>query len=135
MQSEMTKTHVWFALNSMQRQFLPDFDGLHQNCPRCGVFKISGTALAILGQALGKEKRTKLSGYVADQNRSGAIPMITSDLVNIISARPLPSVAERAQRLLLEARRGQTRLGESFNMTGPRFMSATYSQDGQESSF
>ena len=128
----MTKTHAWFARNSRQSQSLPDFDGLHQNCPRCGEFKISGTALAILGQGLGKEKRAKLSGYVADQNRAGAVPMITSDLLKIIVSRPLPGVAERAHRLLLEAGRGQSRLGEPFNITGPRFISATYSQDGQD---
>ena len=85
-----------------------DFDGIAQTCPRCGEFKVSGTALAILGQGLGQEKRAKLSGWVSDQNRAGAVPMITSDLIKNIVARPLPGVAERANRLLLEAGRGRT---------------------------
>src|SRR3989344_800966 len=80
----------------------PDFDGIHQNCPRCGEFKVSGTALASLGQGMGKEKRAMLSGWVLGQNRAGAIPMITANILEKILARPLPSVAERATNVLLE---------------------------------
>jgi len=49
----------------------PNFDGIHQVCPRCGEFKISGTVLAILGSNLEIENRAKLSGWVLEQNRSG----------------------------------------------------------------
>ncbi len=112
-----------------------DFDGIAQACPRCGEFKIVGTVLAILGHGLGTKKRAKLSGWVADQNRVGAVPVITSDIIRNIVARPLPSVAERAQRLLIEAGRGQTLLGEGFNIFKPRFIAATYSQDVNEVGF
>ncbi len=33
----------------------PGFDGVHQNCSRCGEFKILDTALAIMHGGLGDE--------------------------------------------------------------------------------
>lgn len=107
----------------------PNFDGIHQKCPRCGEFKVSGTALAVLGQGFDKAKRAKLSGWILEQNRVEAIPMITTSNLEKILLRPLPSVAERATNLLLEAERGLTNLGDRFNIKDPRFMAATYSAE------
>lgn len=45
---------------------------------------------------------------------------------------PLPSTAERAERLLLEALHGQKRLNASINLDDPRFIAATYSWDQSE---
>lgn len=104
-----------------------DLNEIHQNCPRCGEFRVSGTALSIISTPLGEEKRAKLSGWVLEQNQSGSIPMITSDNVKKIIDRPLPSVAERATKLLLEAERGLNNLGDRFNIGDPRFLAATYS--------
>ena len=117
------------------------FDGIHQRCARCGEFKLSGTAgtllkqVGLLGQRFGPEVRAKVSGWVRDQNRDDTVPMITSDVLQQVSARPLPAVGERAERLLLEALRGQNRLGESFNIKDLRFVAATYSQDANEVGF
>lgn len=108
------------------------FDGIHQKCPRCGEFKIAGSALPALGKGLGKEKRAKLSGWILEQNRAGAIPMLTTNNLEKILLRPLPSVAERATNLLLEAERGLTNLGERFDMKDPRFIAATYSTSQQD---
>ena len=122
--------------NDQQADNLPsDFDGFHQNCPRCGEFKISGTALTRLSQGIGKEKRAKLSGWVLEQNRAGALPMLTTTNLENILSRPLPSVAERATNLLLEAERGLTHLGERFNISEPRFLASTYSYDYKETLF
>lgn len=110
----------------------PGFDGIHQICPRCGEFKASGTALTSLAHGMGKEKRAKLSGWVLEQNRAGAVPMLTTANLDNIISRPLPSVAERATKLLLEAERGLTHLGERFNIKDPRFLAATYSDDHQD---
>jgi hypothetical protein len=106
-----------------------DFDGVHQICPRCGEFKVTGSALVDLGQGLGNEKRAKLSGWVLAQNRAGDIPMITTNNLSNILARPLPSVGERATNLLLEAARGLENLGDHFNIAAPRFLAATYSSN------
>ena len=43
-----------------------------------------------------------------------------------------PTISERSDRLLLEALKGQTRLGAPFNINEPRFIAATYSQDAHE---
>lgn len=113
-----------------QARTLPSsFDGVHQNCPRCGEFKISGTAGAVLLGEVGKKERAKLSGWVRDQNRVGSVPFITSDNLNSLLARSLPSVADRALGLLLEAERGLANLGDRFNLNDPRFLAATYSSD------
>jgi len=112
-----------------------NIDGVHQNCPRCGEFKLSRTANTIMRRGLGTEKRARLSGWVREQNRSGSIPMITSDNLNKILARPLPSLAERASALLIEAEYGLKNLGDRFNIYDPRFLAATYSSSQQDVDF
>lgn len=108
------------------------FDGIHQKCPRCGEFKLSGTACTLIRQGRGPEIRAKISGWVRDQNRIDTVPVITSTVLKEVSARPVPRVSERGNRLLLEALRGLRRLGDTFTITDPKFIAATYSQDGEE---
>lgn len=114
----------------------PTFDGIHQICPRCGEFKMSGTVRAMIEGRLDASTQAKLSGWIFDQNRDGMDPqMIKSDILERIKTRPLPTAAERADRLLLEALRGQKQLGDRFAPTDPRFVAATYSQSDQEVNF
>ena len=82
-----------------------------------------------------KSKRAKISGWVLDQNRSGATPLIHDDMLEQLLARALPTIRERADRLLLEALHEQRRLGEQFDIEEPRFIAATYSLDGREVHF
>ncbi|MDY6822337.1 MAG: hypothetical protein SWH68_00840 [Thermodesulfobacteriota bacterium] len=84
-----------------------NLDGIHQNCPRCGEFKISGTALSMMGKGLGAEHCAKLSGWVRNHNTLGSVPLLTSDSLKTILAAPIPSVMERATMLLVEAKNGQ----------------------------
>ena len=112
-----------------------NFDGVHQVCPRCGEFKLAGTAGSMLRTGVGQSFRAKVSGWVRDQNRDDTVPMITSDVLQSVSARALPTVAERGERLLLEALNGQERLGTGININEPRFVAATYSQDDSEVDF
>jgi hypothetical protein len=109
-----------------------DLDGVHQNCPRCGEFKLSRTASTIIRRGLGTDKRARLSGWVREQNRSGSLPTITTANLDKILARPIPSVAERATALLIEAEQGLINLGDRFNITDPRFLAATYSSNKQD---
>ena len=111
------------------------FDGIHQRCPRCGEFKLSGTACTLVRQGLGPEVRAKISGWVRDQNRDDTVPMITDTVIQQVSARLLPTVAERAERLLLEAVRGQARLVDTFTIIDPKLVAVTYSQDLDEVAF
>ena len=112
-----------------------DFDGVHQRCPRCGEFMLSGTAGTLLSGEIAPAIRAKVSGWVHDQNRDDTIPMITSNVLKQVSARTLPTVMERAERLLTEALRGQTRLGQTFHLDNARLEAATYSQDFDELEF
>ena len=112
-----------------------DFDGVHQRCPRCGEFMLSGTAGPLLREEIAPAIRAKVSGWVHDQNRDDTIPVITSNVLKQVSARTLPTVMERAERLLIEALRGQTRLGQTFHLDDPRLEAATYSQDSDELEF
>lgn len=100
-------------------------------CPRCGIFRLLRSASAFLPRQ-SKTDRAKISGWIFDRNKEGESPEITRDLLERVLARPLPTIAERADRLLLEAIRGQERLGDGFNLTDPGFIAATYSQDRQE---
>lgn len=108
------------------------FDGVHQDCLRCGEFKLSRTANSIMRQGLGKDRRALLSGWVRNQNRLGSIPMITSENLMKVLATPLPSVIERANALLEEAVLGLKGLGDTFNINEPRFLAATYSSTPQD---
>ena len=107
---------------------------IHQNCPRCGEFKLTIRTCAII-KKIAAEARVKISGWVSDQNRAGTVPTISVDVLERVSARSLPTFAERADRLLLEAVRGQKKLGDRLNITEPRFVAATYSQDVDEVHF
>lgn len=106
-----------------------NFDGVHQVCPRCGEFKLSGTAGSVLRRGIGPVKRALLSGWVRDQNNSGSVPIITTYVLDNVFQRPMPSVASRAFSLLTEAERGLGTLGEPFNVDHARFLAATYSAD------
>ncbi len=134
--SKDTETDPCVACADQQAETkAPDFDGIHQICPRCGEFKISGTALAVMSKGLGKDKRAKLSGWLLSQNRSGEVPMVTTSNLENILARPIPPLVERATYLLQEAEHGLTSLGDRFNINEPRFLAATYSTDSNDINF
>lgn len=120
-----------------QAESMPaSFDGIHQVCPRCGEFKISGNALAVIaGQALGNKKRAKLSGWILAQNRAGEVPIISTTNLDSILSRSLPPVIDRATDMLLEAEHGLGFLGDTFNIYEPRFLAATYSANSGELDF
>lgn len=99
-------------------------------CPRCGKFEI--TWEAGVDSRMTPEMRRQVSGWVRDRNREGVVPRITTDALRGMVSLPLPSTAERAERLLLEALHDQKRLDASINLDDPRFIAATYSWDQRE---
>ena len=110
-------------------------DRIRQECPRCGNFEITGTALSMLRNNIGKEARANLSGWVREKNRSGAVPSLTSYNIENVISRPLPSVADRALGILEEAERSITRLGDTFNINDSRFLAASYSSESSDVEF
>ena len=106
-------------------------DEIYQKCPYCGEFKLTGTAPSLV-QGLDAAVKTRISGWVLDQNRNRTVPTISSGVLKNVAARALPTFTERANRLLLEALQQQERVGESIDISEPRFLNATYSQDANE---
>lgn len=79
--------------------------------------------------------RANLSGWLFHRNAEGSFPTLTREIVMTVLARRLPPIAERADLLLQEALKGQTSLGDRFDINEPRFVAATYSQDAKEVSY
>lgn len=104
------------------------------DCPRCGNFRVLGSADGLLDR-LDSQQRAKVSGWLFERNAEGSVPTITQEVLQQVIVRRLPAIRERADRLLLEALKGQTRLGTSFDINEPRFVAATYSQDLEEVEF
>lgn len=107
------------------------FDGVSQNCRRCGKFRLTGSILPQI-ERLSETQRALLSGWVYDQNQFGDVPIITSDDLGRILSRPIPGVLDRANRFLAFSVSQQKKLGERFNMNEPQILAATYSENGSE---
>ena len=111
-------------------------DYIYRDCPRCGKFILTGTVSAQLSGDLDASKQAKISGWIFDRNRNESTPpKIDNNVLGQILTRPIPTVAERAERLLLESLRGLDQLGDQFKITDQRFIAATYSQSSQEVDF
>lgn len=107
-------------------------DSLHQNCPRCGEFRVTGTAVRMLENQQSPEEIAKLSGWVRDRNSEDIIPKISSIDLKMIEGSKALSISQRSKNLLLEVVRRQQKLGDHFNVNEPHFIAASYSQDKQE---
>ncbi len=102
-----------------------------QRCPQCGEFKLTRTGMATILRVPGPDK-AKLSGWVRDQNILGEIPQLSDDRIRQLAALPLPSIRERADRLLSYAIRKQETLANTFNDRDPAFIAVSYSRDKGE---
>lgn len=104
----------------------PTGDFGEYECPKCGRFETTGSAQT---SAKTPDLCRKLSGWIRDRNRDGVVPRVTSDVLPRMASLPVPNMAERAERLLLEALHDQDRLDAGINFDEPRFVAATYSWD------
>ena len=130
----MSPTTTPCRLCTIDSEIIPaDMDGEHRKCGRCGEYKITGTAIGLIGDRPENDKsRIALSGWVRNQNILGDVPFIGSNVLKSIGNRPIPSVAERADLLLLEIVRSQLYLDEAIDIEEDQFMSVTYSVDDNE---
>lgn len=100
-----------------------------QDCPRCGRFRISGTALAMARQIRHMRARSRLSRHVRRNNDEfGAIPSITSEDVQAVIGVRDASVEERAQGLFAYLVAYSPRLGTQLAVTDPALDGAAGSQ-------
>ncbi len=112
-------------------------DGENQilwECARCGKYWLFGSGRSPV-QNSDPEGRAKISGFVYDQNRNGLEPKLTRDLLEQVMSRPLPSIGERAERLLTEVVRCQKKLGDHVDIFMPEWIAATHSLDEYELEF
>ena len=108
-----------------------DYDGIHQRCPQCGEFWLTGTG-AVVMQRVTKLDRVKIFGHIRDQNALREVPELTSDRIKLICAAPLPRIVERADRLLSYAIRSHDGLGARVHRDDPALVAVTYSKDSQD---
>lgn len=101
-------------------------DEVHRICPRCGEFKISGTAVA-LTKSLSDDQRAIISGWIREQNIVGTVPEIDSRNLNRLLLLPRPNFTDRVNRFLLYVIRNQRKLGQSSSLDDPALISVTYS--------
>ncbi len=105
--------------------------GVQVRCPRCGEFRITGTAQTTIFN-IPKPDIAKLSGWVRDQNILGEIPNLSDERIQHIIASPMPSIGQRADRLLSYAIRRQQKLSDTFTIIDPALIAVTYSRDEDE---
>jgi len=104
---------------------------VHWDCARCGTYWLFGSGISSIQNSDAKG-RAKISGFIYDQNKNGLHPKLTGDLLGQVLSRPLPSVGERAERLLVEIVRCQEKLSDHVDIDMPRWVAATYSLDEHE---
>ena len=124
------QTHCQICGTQVEKSIIPPDSpySTYQKCPYCGKFTMAREAYLII-KGRDELDKIKISGWVLDQNREGAVPTISKDKLKQILAHDLPTFTERADRLLLEALQQQDKVGESIDITDPRLLNATYSQD------
>ena len=80
-------------------EFIDSGDFVQQRCPQCGEFKLTGTGQEII-RRVSRPDKAKLSGWVRDQNILGEIPSLSDERIRHLIASPMPSIGQRADRLL-----------------------------------
>ena len=71
--------------------------GVQERCPRCGEFRLTGTAMMTI-RNIPQADKAKFSGWVRDQNILGEIPELSDDRIVRLLASPMPGIRERADR-------------------------------------
>ena len=105
----------------------------HTKCHNCGTYIEDADICSFLQIKPDAEIKTKIIGWVADQNRNGAVPKLSIVNLTQASARPLPNVVERAERLLLELFRHRKNLAAFIGINDMgNLVAATYSQNRRE---
>lgn len=102
-------------------------DGMLCNCPRCGEYAITGTAVAMWAAKNPTERQiANASGWIREHQSI----CIDSRNVDNLHSVLTPSVAERADRLLTEVSRRFPSVGEEFELhfRDPSLIAVTWSE-------
>lgn len=105
-------------------------DRIDVECRLCGNYILTGTALVLVDDVT-EDDKAKFRGWVYDQNKLGAPPIISSETLKRIKALRPPSFLEKADRLLLELVSRTTRFGQRIS-PGPELIAPIYGMNNQE---
>lgn len=105
-------------------------DHLFFECQRCGRFSITGTAHAVLERRQRSPRHlASASGWVREQR---GVEIGERDVDSLADIRA-PSVAERAEKLLVELDRRARRTGARVSVTSdPEWLAITWSSEARE---
>ena len=70
---------------------LGGYQGIRQDCPRCGGFRLSRTGMAVI-RRVPPEEKAKLSAWARHQNMLGEMPELTSDHIQSLAKAPIPGI-------------------------------------------
>lgn len=91
-------------------------------CPRCGVYKATGSLLAVIGTTpLGEPQRAYASSWIRERTPAtpadGSPPfVVTSEHHDVLRTVRPPSVPEQADRLFAEIRRRTPMVGQTVTI-------------------
>lgn len=104
----------------------PTGDALNWRCPRCGSYRLTGTAEGIL-----RDQRIAnfgaVSGWIRQQNAVGITPTISN--VDALKRLTKPPFRERAERYLLTAVSKAPHLHDPLAASAEDLVGASYSED------
>ena len=108
-------------------------DWIEQDCPKCGRFKITGSAAAC--EIEGDQALLKIRGYVL-RNGSDIKPAVldTQKIKQIVESK-VPTISERADLMLREVYDQTKYLGQRVSVITPRFIGITYSNSDNDLRF
>lgn len=98
-------------------------------CPKCGKYKFSGTAGAMLEQGgLTERQRANISGWLRENQGL----TITSEHVEKLKALKPPTVAERAFKILQAMEEKSLIIGDEVDVSTPEFIGLSWSINREE---
>jgi hypothetical protein len=95
-------------------------------CRRCGKFRLSDSAEAVLGT--GKYPRTLLSGWIREQTDGGDTPDITSYALDRVKHLRAPPLSVKLDRFLLRAAKLTGEWGGTFQYDHPELQAVCYAR-------
>lgn len=102
------------------------------NCPKCGNYKFSSSASAVLDNgSLTDRQRANISGWL----RENPGLTITSNQVEMLKALKTPTVADRALKILQAMEKATSTMGSAIDVLTPEFVGISWSINMDELSY
>lgn len=100
--------------------------GAEINCEQCGLFRLTGSAEAVIGN-WDRRLKLRIGFWTRDQNDLGDVALVSSSTLALVESLPEKTIPERADRFLRWAIGQQKDLGARFPMKTARLQGVTHS--------